>query len=257
MKALLLSCLCLFSILSFSQISTGQRTERTEKEHYMQTQVLHFADFISRFNSGNAASRPVAIEALFDQDDPRRHPSDPASQAYAHLIREFTEDISQRGMRIPAAYPAEAVVRIAVRFRGKADTLLIGLRKEYTADRASYWQVISVGETAFTLISTQKNCEPTRVRADLPPNAHEVSFLPLLRGIAEYSSLCPFTHCATCPDSHWMSVENALRTGELTVSVVTGVTLYLNAGDRWRMEIREFIREKDNSGWLISNILPL
>ncbi len=38
---------------------------------------------------------------------------------------------------------------------------------------------------------------------------------------------------------------------------VSAVLIHLNAGTRWRMEIREFIREKGNSGWLISNITPL
>lgn len=233
-----------------------QQVRRAGSEPYMKAQVLHLDDFIKRFNGGLPDTRREALQQLFDQDDPRRDARHVAYTAYAHLIRQFTDDILQENVLIPAAFPAEAEVRLAARCQGQPDTLALRLKKEYTHDHASYWHVTGVTKPASLSGNAGLPCKPKHL-TDLPPNAHEVSFLPLLRGILDYGSLCPFTRCQDCVDDDWQQTEYALQTGQMQVETISAVVLRLNAGTRWRLEIREFIREKGNSGWLISDIIPL
>nr|WP_295922176.1 hypothetical protein [uncultured Dyadobacter sp.] len=255
MKRALFFLVCWLSGQALSA-QTTQQVRRAASESYMKEQVLHFDDFIKRFNGGVSETRREALQQLFDQDDPRRDARHVAHTAYAHLIREFTNEILQENVLIPAAFRAEAIVRLAARSEGQPDTLVLRLNKEYTRDHASYWHVTGVTKPASLSGNAKTSCQ-TAHPTDLPPNAHEVSFLPLLRGILDYRSLCPFTRCTECVDDDWQQTEHALQTGGLEVGTVSAAVLRLNAGTRWRLEVREFIREQGNSGWLISDIIPL
>lgn len=255
MKCFCTLLLCWLSgATAFAQ--TMQQVRRAGSEPHMKDQVLHFDDFVRRFNGVTPETRRDALLQLFDQDDPRRKTRHVAYTVYTHLIREFTDDILQEKVVIPARFQAEASVRLAARYQGQPDTLGLYLKKEYTADHASYWHITAVAKPVLLRENAQTDCQATNP-TDLPPNAHEVSFLPLLRGILDHQSLCPFTRCRNCVNGDWQQTEHALQTGRLQVETVSAVVIQLNAGTRWRIEVREFIREKGNSGWLISNITPL
>ncbi|SEJ85014.1 hypothetical protein SAMN05216327_12521 [Dyadobacter sp. SG02] len=224
----------------------------------MTGQIKHLGDFIERFNNAAKAENEgeAALRALFNEDDPRLPGHGRPQHPYASQVDAFVQSANAGKIMIPKRGNMRAVVGIKVSYNGVQDTLKLHLRKDYTADSAAYWHITKV--TAPTRLGDEKvngqKEQPTAKQVMLPPNTHEVSFLPLLRGLNDYQSLAPFTHCPECRDSAWQKVENALQSGHLTAETVVLNRIYLTAGN-WDIELSEFIREKENSGWLISDLI--
>ena len=224
----------------------------------MRGQIKHVSDFIDRFNNAIKAENGSdnTLRMLFNEDDPRLPGTGRPYQPYASQVNAFIQSVQGGKVMIPKRSTMNAVIGVTVRRDGLPDTLKLHLRKDYTSDSAAYWHIIKIiapGRLLEEKGSVYKASAPV-TRVELPPNANEVSFLPLLRGLNDYQSLAPFTHCLECRDKAWQKVENALQNGRITAEAVVSSKIYLMAGD-WEMELSEFIREKENSGWLISDLI--
>ncbi|WP_353720041.1 hypothetical protein [Dyadobacter sp. 676] len=265
MKGLLLALLAMYAQVNAQVAYPGSeaaghtlRSDNTRRpEKFMTGQILHVSEFIRRFNDavGRRDGRRAALWDLFDEDDKRLTGSGGARHPYTSQIGAFVQEVAARRITIPERPSMEAIAGIKMNYKGSGDTLVVHLRKGYTADSASFWQIARVippGTWTNAKAEMQK-ATARRPEAILPPNAHEVSFLPLLRGLHDYRSLTPFTLCHDCRDEAWWQVENALRKGWLIPEAVVSNQIYLRVGN-WRIELSEFIREKENSGWLISNL---
>lgn len=227
-------------------------------ESFMNGQIKHVSDFIDRFNHAAKAGNngEAALRALFNEDDPRLPGRARAAHPYESQVTTFIQSVNARKTMIPKRGVIRAVTGLKVSYVGAPDTVIVHLRKDYTADSAAYWhitKVVAPARLAEQNVSARKAQEAEK-RVVLPPNANEVSFLPLLRGLHDYQSLAPFTQCGECRDAAWLKVENALQNGRLTAEAVVSNRIYLTAG-AWEIELSEFIREKENSGWLISDLL--
>jgi hypothetical protein len=249
----------------------GQKVVRKAPESYMVWQVKHVSEFVGRFNherlpTGEAFTdstrllypREQYLRLLFDEDDPRFHKTNKGTQSlYALQVEEFIRAVSGQQIRIPAQPTVQARVKIRVRHHNRPDTLVVRLQKAYTSDSAAFWQVIGVKAPLYLKDTLRQFCADTVVRADLPPNAQDVGFLPLLRGLNDLQSLCPFAAPEAKPDSGWQRTEAALRRGVLKADAVLSTTIYLPVGNEWQLELNESLLEKENSGWRITNLTPL
>lgn len=235
-----------------------QNTGKRAPESFMTGQIKHVGDFIDRFNNAAKAGNDGegALKALFNEDDSRLPGQGRLPHPYADEANAFIEAMISAKTVIPKRSVMQAVTGLKVNYTGAADTLVLHLRKDYTADSAAYWHIIKAIDPRRLPIEqeTARKMEINPERMELPPNAHEVSFLPLLRGLDDYHSLAPFTHCKECRDAGWQKVENALQSGRLRAEAVLFNKLYLTVGN-WEIELKEFIREKENSGWLISDLI--
>jgi len=257
----------LAAILPFSELNaqvaspqtdTTRQTGKSAPERFMSGQIKHIGDFIDRFNNAAKAENDggATLRALFNEDDPRLPGRGRLRNPYTSQVDAFVQSVNAGRITIPKRSTMNAVIGIKVSCNGAPDTLKLHLRKDYTIDSAAYWHIIKViapTRLADEKLSTRKG-QPKADRVELPPNVSEVSFLPLLRGLDDYQSLAPFTHCEDCRDTAWQKVENALQNGRLTAEAVISNRIYLTAGN-WNIELSEFIREKENSGWLISDLI--
>lgn len=240
------------------QTAESSDTNKRPPEGFMNGQIKHVSDFVDRFNnaakSENGSDR--ALRELFNEDDPRLPGGGRLFHPYASQVDAFIQSTLAGKITIPKRGTMNAAVGIKVRCGGAPDTLKLQLRKDYTADSAAYWHIVRVFAPPRLLEEKEnaRKSQATGAWTELPPNANEVSFLPLLRGLDDYQSLAPFTHCRECRDAAWHKVENALQNGRMTTEAVVSNKIYLVAGD-WEIELSEFIREKENSGWLISDLI--
>lgn len=263
-KLWLLALLVPFSELNAQVVTPGTDTARKTAgnelvkrapESFMSGQIKYVSDFTGRFNSAVTAGDETALRALFNEDDPRLPGRGRLAHPYVGQVDAFIHSVLAGKIVIPKRAAMNATIGLKVSYDGAPDTVVVHLRKSYTADSAAYWHITKVlapqrlaGEKVYS-----KNAQAAK-RLELPPNANEVSFLPLLRGLNDYQSLAAFTHCVECRDTAWQKVENALQNRRLNAEAVVFNRIYLTAGN-WDIELREFIREKENSGWLISNLI--
>ncbi|GAA4450176.1 hypothetical protein GCM10023189_10470 [Nibrella saemangeumensis] len=161
----------------------------------------------------------------------------------------------------PLSRPLTLLARTDFRviYNKHPDTLRIYLQKRYRTDSAAYWQVI--GTDPLPKMSGKKfitskgigNADTLR-REFLPPNAHEVAFLPLLRGITETRSLLRFMPDRVKPTNNEQRLETIIHAGNLTIETSIRTIMYLDTGWGWVLQLEEFVREKANSGWLITDL---
>jgi hypothetical protein len=245
----------LMLLIPFSHLNA--QVSHRKPENFMTSQIKHVSDFVDRFNNAAITNKNESgLRALFNEDDTRLNSKGRVHHPYASRVDAFIEMIGTGHIRITKRSVMHAVIGIKVACQGRPDTLIVHLRKDYTTDSAAYWHVIKVEAPFATATDAQPNRkeQPGVSNIDLPPNAHEVSFLPLLRGLHDYASLAPFTHCLDCRDVVWERIENALQAGRLTAEAVVSNRIWLEVRN-WKIELSEFIREKENSGWLISDLI--
>ncbi|MFN8348781.1 MAG: hypothetical protein U0X91_27530 [Spirosomataceae bacterium] len=242
---------------------------RRAPESYMVWQVKHLSEFVARFNyerlpngqpftdsSRRVYPREQYVRMLFNEDDPRfRKNKSAAATFYTLQVEEFINAVTEQRIKIPAQASLEAIAKIRVTYNNQPDTLTVRLKKFYTTDSASYWQVIQIQRPHLLRDTLRSACPDSIKRLDFPPNAHEVSFLPLLRGLNDYKSFCSFTSPAVHPSTDWQRTEAAFQKGLLQAEAVVSTTIYVPVGTEWLLELNEFVREKDNSGWLITNLI--
>ena len=238
----------------------------------MQAQIKSLGEFVQRFNYEKdpngvaipdsvkkAVPRAQYLNRLFNEDDARLKPAKPGVaslyRSKADLFIEMATDEKKpiRLSRQPALY---AEVDYRVWHGQKKDTLTVYLKKFYRADSAAYWQVVGVQKPRRLSLPESKTSlkKDTSRHEQLPPNAQDVSFLPLLKGIIATKSLLTFAPDTLQPDATWRVVEAALQQGKLTVETALQTTVYVDTRNGWVVQLGEFIREKENSGWLITNL---
>lgn len=238
--------------------AAGKELVKRAPESFMTGQIKYISDFIDRFNNVAKAenSGDAALRALFNEDDPRFPGHGHMAHPYAGQVDAFIHAVCTGKITIPKRGAMHAVIGLKISYDGAPDTVIVHLRKSYTADSAAYWHITKV--LAPQRLAGEKmrmgNKHVAVKWIGLPPNANEVSFLPLLRGLNDYQSLAPFTHCVECRDVGWQKVENALQNGRLNPEAVVSNRISLTVGN-WNIALSEFIREKENSGWLISDLI--
>jgi hypothetical protein len=243
---------------------------------WMREQIRSVGQFIDRYNT---AQRPDStatgtLRDLFNEDDPRLQLR-AGLPLYRQQVEQFLEEARQAPAPLPDPPRVFAQTDLLVHLTGtnvprvnSPDTLRLYLCKHYTPDRTTFWQLLGAaplrGLRTHAHVPTHTNVPghetaaadsvATRTPRWLPPNAHEVAFLPLLRGLSEARSLRHFMADTARLLPHEAAIEAALLTGQLHLDGALHTLIYLDTGRNWLLKLGEFIREKPNSGWLITDL---
>jgi hypothetical protein len=139
----------------------------------------------------------------------------------------------------------------------KMDTLFFSLKKYYRPDSASYWQVEGVKLPSMLQKVKIVASKDTIIRHYLEPNAHEVAFLPLLRSMVDEGSVLRVVPDSLRSQTALQILETVLMEKKAVITVMLAPTIFLKLPQGWELQLNDFIRETDNSGWLISNLKKL
>lgn len=266
-RAIFLFLFC--PLLVLGQQPVAPTIQHKALEPWMIGQVKHVSQFIERFDyqklpDGSAFTdstralypREQYIRALFNQEDPRLSPSKTKASSYALLMDTFLEPFRQKEPFLIGQQPAiTAIAPCLVQVLDKTDTLFFSLRKHYRSDSASYWQVEGLKlPTLLLKMKTGASPKDSITRHDLEPNAHEVTFLPLLRYMVDHHSILPMVADSLQSQKEVLRLETLLKEKKIVLTVMLPPTLWIETSFGWQIQLHEFIRETENSGWLITNL---
>lgn len=235
---------------------------RESADPFMQTRIAYTGDFIRRLNDpgGSDSQRSVRIRLLFDNEDPRLTRRE--TGGYDHLIDRFIDDMGAAVTGLPTD-PNEqlyAVVGGRVTWQQQEHPITFCLKKHRT-DLNWAWEIIGA-ETKVPLSAADPTELSTRHREKPPPdsavfiapNAHELNFMGLAKQLRAGQPLESFIGEASANDPQLTTVAHHLATGRLRLETLLTTTLWLNTQRGWWLQLRQFNRDSDNSGWLISDL---
>lgn len=240
--------------------------QRVAAESFMTARVHFTGDFIRRFygqaGTGNPPmAREMQIRALFDNEDARlnRRPTGERSR-YADLVDEFVADVC-RVQPLPTPTDANewyAEVRGRVTWQHRERDFTLYLRKNRNGANWA-WQMIGA-EAAF-LPPDGDAPDLTVIRRDslvfIPPNAHELNFMGLAKQLRSGIGLGQFVDPALAHDPTLRGLAQRLADGQLRLPTLLTTTVSLTVPPGWLVQLRQFNRETDHSGWLISDLCRL
>jgi hypothetical protein len=264
MKKTLFLLLCPLILLGQSKQSHNLKSRSPES--WMVWQIKHVSQFIERFDyqklpDGSAFTdstrqlypREQYVRGLFNQEDARL--SKGKVNKYTVLIDEFLEQVCQKDSMIIGQQPVlSAIAPCLVQMLDKTDTLFFSLKKYYRKDSASYWQVEGVKLPSMLQKVKIVASKDTIIRHYLEPNAHEVVFLPLLRSMVDNNSILRIVPDSLRTLPTLQILETVLKEKKIIITVMLPTTIFLETPLGWEIQLNDFIRETDNSGWLITNL---
>lgn len=235
-------------------------------ETWMVWQIKHVGQFIERFDyqklpDGSAFTdstrqlypREQYLRGLFNQEDGRLTKG--KVNKYTVLVNEFLEQVCQKDSVVIGQQPAlSAIAPCLVQMLDKTDTLFFSLKKYYRPDSASYWQVEGVKLPSILQKVKVLALKDTIIRHYLEPNAHEVAFLPLLRSMVDNGSILRVVPDSLRSQPTLQIVETVLKEKKNVITVMLPPTIFIDTPQGWQIQLNDFIRETDNSGWLITNL---
>lgn len=259
----------IFLLLPLSLIGQSKQSHNLKNrspESWMVWQITHVSQFIERFNyqklpDGSAFTdstrqlypRKQYLRGLFNQEDSRLTKG--KVNKYTVLVDEFLEQVCQKDSIVIGLKPnLSAIAPCLVQMLDKTDTLFFSLKKYYRPDSASYWQVEGVKLPLILQKVKIIASKDTIKRHYLEPNAHEVAFLPLLRSMVDNNSILRIVPDSLHSQTALQILETVLKEKKIVITVMLPPTIFLETPHGWEMQLNDFIRETDNSGWLITNL---
>ena len=229
-------------------------------------QIKHVSQFIERFDYKKLPNssaftdstrqlypREQYVRGLFNQEDVRLMKG--KVNKYTVLADEFLEQVCQKDSMAIGQQPVlSAIAPCLVQMLDKTDTLFFSLKKYYRKDSASYWQVEGVKLPSMLQKIKVVVSKDTIIRHYLEPNAHEVAFLPLLRSMVDNGSILRIVPDSLRSQTALQVFETVLKEKKMVVTVMLPPTIFIETPQGWEIQLNDFIRETDNSGWLISNL---
>ncbi|MDF7821818.1 hypothetical protein P1X15_29645 [Runella sp. MFBS21] len=237
-------------------------------ENWMVWQVKHVSQWIDRYNherlpDGTAFTdssrllypREQYIRWLFNALDPRLQKNGSAS--YKMLVNDFIEESCSSKPLLISHQPAlTAMVPILVQTTNpQKDTITVSLQKRYRADSVAYWEVERVRfSKGFKLPKQLTSPDRATKRLYLPPNAHEVAFLPLRQLMIDSLTIARLTPDLGQSQSELLQLETLLCQQKLTLLAMLPPTIWIDTQRGWKIQLNDFVRESENSGWLITGL---
>ncbi len=253
--------------LSLIGQSTPSYTLKTRSpESWMVWQIKHISQFIERFDyqkmpDGSVFTdstrqlypREQYVGGLFNEEDVRLTKG--KINKYTVLVDEFLEQVCQKDSIVIGQKPIlSAIAPCLVQMLDKTDTLFFSLKKYYRPESASYWQVEGVKLPSMLQKVKIVASKDTIKRHFLEPNAHEVAFLPMLRSMMDDGSILRVVPDSLRSQNALQILETILKEKKIVITVMLPPTIFLETPHGWEMQLNDFIRETDNSGWLITNL---
>lgn len=251
--------------------------KKTRPEAFMLWQVKSVSEFISRFNYQtyidgkemtdsikNIFPRNHYLMKLFNEDDERLMNKKSKSN-YPQNIRQFVESVCESESKISPKAAIQATLVLNGNYLGKATKLKMILEKTFNLkDSTVSWRIkhiqlpaeIVQKEVAKKTTTSDLKSDTLRTKyKGLYPNAQDVAFISLVQELNEAKRVLPLVSPQATITKEITQLENVLQSGDLTIQHASNITLKMLINSRYQIELQEFIREKENSGWLISNLI--
>jgi ATP adenylyltransferase/5',5'''-P-1,P-4-tetraphosphate phosphorylase II len=256
----------LLPLTLIGQTKPSHNVKTHSPESWMVWQIKHVSQFIERFDyqklpdesaftdsTRQLYPREQYVRGLFNQEDARLTKG--KINKYTVLVDEFLEQVCQKDSLHIGQQPVfSALAPCLVQMLDKTDTLFFSLKKYYRPDSASYWQVEGVKLPSMLQKVKIVASKDTIIRHYLEPNAHEVAFLPLLRSMVDDNSILRLVPDSLRSQKELQILETVIKEKKIVITVMLPPTIFLETPQGWEIQLNDFIRETDNSGWLITNL---
>lgn len=233
------------------------KTIDTPQQYYLQ--VKQFGEFVDRFNyisdwKGNLIDssfkskmpRAQYIQYLIDNQDIRF--KTPGDSAYFILCRQFINFITNNKNEQSIELYSKQVVanaNVSINYKGKTNIVKIEFTPQVLNNKSAKWVISNVEANCF------KNTPDSLLKYFISPNSHETGFINL-KQIEKLSNPVYFFGPGYNTDQTILFLTH-IAAGNITINNIEKVS-YTVSFDGWEITVNEFIRNTDNSGWLISNI---
>ncbi len=251
---LLLGLLC--NKNAFSQTLTTS----TGRNYYIN--VKQFNEFVDRFNYktdflGNTIdsifeskiSREKYLELLFNNEDPRLVPgNDKYSANYVKLKNQFIQEVVSASYLIDK-YSIEIIAeaKSLVTYTNRPQEISVFLNQEIVNDGVK-WVILSVNGDFLNVLN-----KDTVLLRFIPPTSNETNFISLKRVFNDknFQHYYLYNGYSYDPLSTFLF---AVNTGLVKFQYVNEIVYHIFDVNGWQLEIKEFNRATENSGWLIDDI---
>lgn len=232
----------------------------TPAAYYLQ--VKQFGEFIDRFNyisdwKGNLITpefeakmpRLNYIFFLLNSEDTRL--SNPADSAYRNTCSDFIARacLPANPLKIELFKgQVRAKADVSILYMGAEQKVKMELLPEVLNDRSAKWVINGVEAKCFSSV------EDSLRQNFLAPNSHETNFINLFKLNGPGDPLFYFSKgLATNETLLFLSELAKERIEILSIQKLS----YVISFEGWEICVDEFIRETNNSGWLISDVKKL
>lgn len=252
--------LCL--ILNFTSIKVNSQNLINQPERNFHINIKQFNEFVDRFNyktdfKGNnidssfslKISREEYLSLLFNVEDERLKTSNvDLSNEYIQLKDEFINEIVTNNLFIDKySNKIIAEAKSSVIYNNQTEIISIFLIQEIV-DNSVKWVLLSIKADFLDVLQ-----EDTSLLRFIPPTSNEVNFISLKRVFDDKF----FQHYYSYKGYKYDPLSSflfALNTGLVKYEYVNEIVYHIFDINDWHIQIKEFIRNTENSGWLIDDI---
>ncbi|MGM9506764.1 hypothetical protein ACS5NO_03525 [Larkinella sp. GY13] len=225
--------------------------------NYQQTPTQQAFDSLSRLTY----PRERYLRMLFNEDDPRLNArSGRHSPAYQTLVDEFVSTIANDTAAVLLPKDTEQLfgeVEYTVLYKNTPQKVTFFLKRNRT-DSYSDWKIIDAEAPFLKASRTDTMRLDTSRRNDrslfISSETHETRFLNLFNFLRNRENLLAFTLSAYPVSKTLIRLSKAVQDGSLTLQQTQKVHLYLDIRRGWLLKLEDFHREKENAGWLITDL---
>jgi len=254
-----------FNVLVFN-ISLGQTITDQSKsnENIFLVKTKQFNEFIDRFNYntdfyGNRIDstfmkkmpREKFIAALFDLKDERISTNNNSSSGnYNETKTSFIREVNKNNFLIDK-YSANIIAeaRSKVIFEGKPETVYVFLNQELVGRDMIKWVILDVRGAILNFLKTD-----TSLIRFISPSSNETDFINLRRAMEDIDHLQYFAFKDYKVD--YLTVFfYLLNQKRIKFEYVEDIIYHIIEIPGWCIKVKEFNRNKMNSGWLISDVM--
>ena len=260
-----LSSFTSFFILIFGVLisnCTLSQTLMSKTERNYNLNVKQFNEFVDRFNyktdfKGNVIdsifeskiSREKYLELLFNNEDSRIDVNnDKYSENYVKLKKEFIKEVVTNNFIIDKySLKIIAEAKSQITYNNKSSEVSVFLNQEIV-DNGVKWVILSVKADFLNVLK-----QDTVLLRFIPPTSNETNFIGLKRVFddANFQHYYAFNGYCYDPLSAFLYTIN---TGMVEFQYVNEIVYHVIDINGWQFKIKEFIRDTENSGWLINDI---
>ncbi len=284
MKGILVFIFWVIAYNSLSQNSEAKSTSdsistvvftKQPAEFFMVWQIKSVNEFIHRFNyetfiDGTKMNdslqmvypRSQYILKLFNEDDERLKITE-KTQPYFIKVNQFIAMTCEEDIKIDKQAKLSASVKLEALYKEKNIIIDVLLQKQYQKKEASArWQITNISLPKeiieeYQLILEEKDIvmpDSTYREYGLNPNAQDIAFSPLINAFNQEKSIVSLCNQTILKHQEIYILEKILRLSLLKVKGTKDIIFKINIHKNYQIEIREFMREKENSGWLITDL---
>ncbi|MEN6454193.1 MAG: hypothetical protein ABFD10_08030 [Prolixibacteraceae bacterium] len=144
-----------------------------------------------------------------------------------------------------------ARVECLCKYKGEKQNLHLILKREGTPELGNKWVITGIDMPFISL-------DPVRTDTVkfISPMNHEVGFMGLFKVFRDNSNIIQYTSTGFIPDELTLFLY-LVKTGELQYFSVISIQYHFLQVKNWLFTVDYFNRASNNSGWLISSVVPM